>query len=703
MIVLSGALVLVALVLLVFGALDRNLPYVYASIGVSVLSLLLLLVGILQRRGQVPEDEQADAAAVPVRDSTGERSLALVGAREGEAEAGTSQHGASDSTSRMVRPVAAPAPEAEEQPERWAPEPRDPRPQQQGRDLEDELEDDEDLDREDDGADEDGPEEVEDVRAKDEDDEHDEAEAEAEVDDDDDDEVEDEDEHDEADDDSASSDVTLRGAAGQTVLVVAGRARYHRAGCRYLYGKQSESRVLSEACAEGFAACGVCKPDAAYDEEAYEREPSASEIHEPDVEERRDGAEPVEESSFVEPVDAGKAEDDEAPDAADERLRAQTLSSPVLPDLAAQEPEPAAAGTVDVPVSAATSPADETLEEADLDLVELGIARDDESGPTVQAEDVDAALDAGAASQDRRPDTDALGTSTDETQVLDADAIDAAVAEQAGTDPATDELARPEGAVADVPWAVGEPAGAAPEQDHPGVSLDEATAGAGLSGGATSAPGNALDDPAVADSAVENTVSEDDVAADGSTVDADAGSPAAAAPAKSGSRAKAAANKASKAKGSKAKASKAKGSKTKAAGEPAAPASKPAKKTPARKAPAKAPAAAKAPASETAAPASTAPRKPPVRTVRADALRLTSPAVGRTSTTRVAARGAATPPVAAAAPSTGARPGQVVVVPDRDRFHRPDCRFVRDVAGATALPKASAADQGYAPCGVCKP
>ncbi|CAA9358556.1 MAG: hypothetical protein AVDCRST_MAG16-2832, partial [uncultured Frankineae bacterium] len=39
----------------------------------------------------------------------------------------------------------------------------------------------------------------------------------------------------------------------------------------------------------------------------------------------------------------------------------------------------------------------------------------------------------------------------------------------------------------------------------------------------------------------------------------------------------------------------------------------------------------------------------------------------------------------------------------RDRFHRPACRFVRDVADATTLPKASAARQGYTPCGVCKP
>jgi hypothetical protein len=80
-----------------------------------------------------------------------------------------------------------------------------------------------------------------------------------------------------------------------------------------------------------------------------------------------------------------------------------------------------------------------------------------------------------------------------------------------------------------------------------------------------------------------------------------------------------------------------------------------------------------------------------VRAVRADALRLGAPSTGGT-TVRVAARGAAPAP-----------PAPVVVVPDRERFHRPECRFVRGVAGATTLPKASAARQGYAACGVCKP
>jgi hypothetical protein len=58
-------------------------------------------------------------------------------------------------------------------------------------------------------------------------------------------------------------------------------------------------------------------------------------------------------------------------------------------------------------------------------------------------------------------------------------------------------------------------------------------------------------------------------------------------------------------------------------------------------------------------------------------------------------RGAA----AAAAPSRAA----VVVIPDRGRYHRPECRYVRGVAEAVEIPKAAARRQGYAPCGVCRP
>lgn len=70
MIVISGALVLVALVLLVIGLLGASLGFVYASIGVSLASGLILVVGILQRRKQQPDaDGVQDAAGLgtPVR------------------------------------------------------------------------------------------------------------------------------------------------------------------------------------------------------------------------------------------------------------------------------------------------------------------------------------------------------------------------------------------------------------------------------------------------------------------------------------------------------------------------------------------------------------------------------------------------------------------------------------------------------------
>ena len=60
MIVISGALVLVALVLLVLGLTMTDLDFVYGSIGVSLVSFVFLVIGILQRRG-----EQKPAAAGP--------------------------------------------------------------------------------------------------------------------------------------------------------------------------------------------------------------------------------------------------------------------------------------------------------------------------------------------------------------------------------------------------------------------------------------------------------------------------------------------------------------------------------------------------------------------------------------------------------------------------------------------------------------
>lgn len=54
---------------------------------------------------------------------------------------------------------------------------------------------------------------------------------------------------------------------------------------------------------------------------------------------------------------------------------------------------------------------------------------------------------------------------------------------------------------------------------------------------------------------------------------------------------------------------------------------------------------------------------------------------------------------AAAAPKAGA---EVVVIPDRDKFHKEGCRYAKG-PGAMTLTKAQARRQGYKACGVCKP
>jgi len=142
-IVISGALVLVALVLLVIGLIDPSLTFVYASIGVSLASFVFLVVGILQRRKQdVPGAEEA---------TTGGAALA-------EASSETAASGVT-----TLLPVAK---------------------------------------------------------------------------------------------QSAAS-----GSASGSVLVVAGRPRYHVDGCRYLTGKVADPLPVEDARDQGFTACGVCKPD----------------------------------------------------------------------------------------------------------------------------------------------------------------------------------------------------------------------------------------------------------------------------------------------------------------------------------------------------------------------------------------------------------------------------------------------------------
>ena len=258
MIVLSGALVLVALVLLVFGAFDRNLPYVYGSIGVSLLSLLLLLVGILQRRGELTDGDDATTA---VTDTSDERVPALVGAGPERAEAGQP-----DGVDPTAEPVALVAPgEGERRPVSRRVAPAAPAPeagvvapvresgpdvveadelQEQHGDVEDEAVEQEAVEQE--------PVEQEPV-------EQDVVEQEP-VDED---FVEDDSsEQDAVDEDDGFEQAELETGSGVTVLVVSGRPRYHLEGCRVLRGKEPQPLDRDDARTHGFSPCGVCKPDA---------------------------------------------------------------------------------------------------------------------------------------------------------------------------------------------------------------------------------------------------------------------------------------------------------------------------------------------------------------------------------------------------------------------------------------------------------
>jgi hypothetical protein len=79
----------------------------------------------------------------------------------------------------------------------------------------------------------------------------------------------------------------------------------------------------------------------------------------------------------------------------------------------------------------------------------------------------------------------------------------------------------------------------------------------------------------------------------------------------------------------------------------------------------------------------------------------TKSTAGRTATATATPAKAAKPAAKKAATATGT--GQVVVIPDRGKFHTETCRFVKDVPGTVNLTKAAAKRQGYTPCGVCKP
>lgn len=102
------------------------------------------------------------------------------------------------------------------------------------------------------------------------------------------------------------------------------------------------------------------------------------------------------------------------------------------------------------------------------------------------------------------------------------------------------------------------------------------------------------------------------------------------------------------------------------------------------------------------APKSAAARKAPTTSAAADVPAKAVKAPGRAAAAKAPTRAAA---AASAGPAASAarRPGSVVVIPDRGKFHTAECRFVRGVDGTEVLAKSAATRQGYTACGVCKP
>jgi hypothetical protein len=99
------------------------------------------------------------------------------------------------------------------------------------------------------------------------------------------------------------------------------------------------------------------------------------------------------------------------------------------------------------------------------------------------------------------------------------------------------------------------------------------------------------------------------------------------------------------------------------------------------------------------APARTAASRP-TKAVKPEAA-APAKAPAKAAPAKAPAKTAAKAPAKAAAKAPAG--GTVVVIPDRGKFHTPDCRYVRGVAGAEELSKAAAGRQGYTACGVCKP
>jgi hypothetical protein len=87
--------------------------------------------------------------------------------------------------------------------------------------------------------------------------------------------------------------------------------------------------------------------------------------------------------------------------------------------------------------------------------------------------------------------------------------------------------------------------------------------------------------------------------------------------------------------------------------------------------------------------------RPPLTAVPAPEEELFAPPPAKAPAAAKPAAKPATRKAAASSPT-------VVVVPDRDKFHKETCRYAKNPAAMT-MTKAAARRQGYVPCGTCKP
>jgi hypothetical protein len=106
-IVISGALVVVAIVLLAIGLISGTLGFIYASIAASVVAFIFLIVGVLQRRGEeIPAAASGAPALAASTDVEGVTAIIPSGARllpsDGDAPARTAEAAAVSGTVLVV-------------------------------------------------------------------------------------------------------------------------------------------------------------------------------------------------------------------------------------------------------------------------------------------------------------------------------------------------------------------------------------------------------------------------------------------------------------------------------------------------------------------------------------------------------------------------------------------------------------------------